>query len=93
MSRTCAALHSPSLFVTAFLCFFSAMPMQGQLAPFQHQTVVNGINRPVSAVFLPDNRMLILKLYGQVLITSPVDQPPVTTQTYMQLSNVNTPWH
>ncbi|MFZ1685858.1 MAG: PQQ-dependent sugar dehydrogenase [Flavobacteriales bacterium] len=64
-------------------------PVSAQIAPFQHQLIDNTIHAPTSAAFLPDGRMLITSLSGQIFITGPVDQPPVVPELYMSLTNIH----
>ena len=60
-----------------------------QLPSFQHQLVLNGIYSPTSMALLPDGRMLVATLNGQVFISSQLNQPPVTLGPYMDLVNIN----
>ncbi|MEO8068109.1 MAG: PQQ-dependent sugar dehydrogenase [Flavobacteriales bacterium] len=77
--------------VCALLLLCAAFPRSAsaQIAPFQHQLIDNTIHGPTSAVFLPDGRMLITSLSGQMFITGPVGQPPVVPQLYMSLTNIH----
>ena len=74
------------------LSLFVAAPgneCRGQVAPFQHQVLIEGLSFPMSAAFLPDGRMLVITKAGTVYISSPLDQQPVTLSQYLWLWNVD----
>lgn len=66
-----------------------SLSVVAQLPDFHVELIVEGFASPTSAVILPDNRMLIAQLNGNVLITSNLDQEPVTTKRYLQLVDIN----
>ncbi len=86
-------LHTLRSFAICLL-FLSVTPaIQAQPSDFIHTQIIGGIDSPTSTAFLPDNRALICKKDGQVLITSPIDSPPVTSTTYMVIPVDNTAEH
>ncbi|MBK6541689.1 MAG: PQQ-dependent sugar dehydrogenase [Flavobacteriales bacterium] len=86
-------LRSLRAFVTLLLFFSVAHFTQAQPQNFVHTQIIGGIDSPTSVAFLPDGRALICRKIGEVLITSPIDQPPVTTTTYMEIPADNTAEH
>lgn len=68
------------------LALGTVLPAAAQPPGFQHQVVVDGLYSPTSIAMLPDDRLLITLKSGLLLISGPVNQPPVTVSPYMNLS-------
>ena len=79
-------------FCTLFLLCLGAIPSQLLAAPppgFQNESVLSGVGVPMSLLFLPDGRMLVLTKRGEILISDP-SVTPAQTSSYMTITNINT---
>lgn len=55
---------------------------------FSQQTVLSGLDEPVYLSVLPDGRMLVLEKQGEILIFDPAEAPPISTQRYLRITNI-----
>ena len=56
---------------------------------FTNEVVAPGISQPMGLRFLPDGRVLVLRKTGEIMIGDPSLPLPMSTETYMQLGNIN----
>lgn len=67
---------------------FSINNLFAQKAPFHREDILTNLDQPVAFTFLPDNRMLIAEKGGKILITSNINSLPITTSTYMEITDI-----